>query len=76
MNTLPQKVSAVTPLKGALDGKVKRRSPSMRTDHRGGLTKHVVVNTAVLRAAKKAKRDGEVMVLIDENTVRLVPRGS
>jgi len=75
VNSLPQKVTSVAPLQGALDGRVKR-APRRLTDHRSSPVEVVVVDPLVLRAAKKAKRPGEKLLLIDERTVRLDHKGS
>ena len=74
MNTLPHKVSAVS-VSEPIDGTRKRR-PRKFTDHRGETFRDVIVSPLVLRAAKKARRSGEKLYLIDEHTVRLDHKGS
>jgi hypothetical protein len=72
MNRLPDKVSAVT-VSQPVDGRKNRRPVRKR---KAGAPKpkatHITVDPRVMAAAKRARRHGQRLVIVDAETVRLV----
>jgi hypothetical protein len=70
VSALPQHVSAVT-VDGAVDG-TRRRRAALTRRRLAELTHHVVVDPRVMEAARTVLREGQRLVIVSAEEVRIV----